>query len=342
MKEEKQEMEKMEKQIAMVIDLNKCIGCQTCTISCKRLWTNEPGMEYMYWNIVNTVPGEGTPRGWEKMGGGWKDGNLNYGKIPTEEEFGKAWEFNFDEVYYKGNAQKEHLKPLGDRPEWGPNWDEDKGAGQFPNSYYFYLPRICNHCSKPACLAACPLKAIYKREEDGVVVHDGDKCKGTRLCHSACPYKKVYFNTAKNMSQKCIACFPRLEKNVAPACVRQCPGRARHFGYINDKEGQVYKLVNDWKVALPLHPEFGTEPNVFYIPPQLPAKLNPDGTIDENAPRIPLGYLEELFGSGVGNVLEIIKKEREKKEYSELMALLISRKWEDMMKPFHQPPVKEG
>src|SRR3990172_7535797 len=137
---------KPDKQIAMVIDLNKCIGCQTCTIACKQLWTNESGMESMYWNIVNTVPGQGSPKGWEKMGGGWKDDNVVYGKIPSDEEFGKAWDFNFDAVYYKGNAQKEHLKPIGERPQWGSNWDEDQGSGKFPNSYYFYLPRLCNHC----------------------------------------------------------------------------------------------------------------------------------------------------------------------------------------------------
>jgi len=334
-------METQEKQIAMVIDLNKCIGCQTCTIACKQLWTNEPGMEYMYWNIVNTVPGQGSPKGWEEMGGGWKDGNVVFGKIPTDEEFGKAWDFNFDEVYYKGNAQKEHLKPIGERPEWGPNWDEDMGAGKFPNSYYFYLPRICNHCSKPACLAACPVKAIYKRTEDGIVVHDSSKCKGTRLCNSACPYKRVYFNTIKNISLKCISCFPRIEKNVAPACVRQCPGRARHFGYLNDKDGHIHKLVFDWKVALPLHAEFGTEPNVFYIPPLLPAPFNQDGIPDTENNRVPTDYLRKLFGDGVEYALDTIKKEREKKDESELMNLLISRKWTDMMVPFHQPPVKE-
>ena len=330
------------KQIAMVIDLNKCIGCQTCTVACKQLWTNDPGMEYMWWNIVNTVPGEGTPKGWEEMGGGWKEGELVYGKRPSDEDFGKAWDFNFDEVFYKGNKQKEHLRPKGDRPKWGPNWDEDQGDGEFPNSYYFYLPRLCNHCKKPACLAACPVKAIYKREEDGVVLIDDTKCKGTRMCHRACPYKRIYFNQEKNVSQKCVSCFPRLEKNVAPACVRQCPGRARHFGYLGDKQGQIYKLVSKWKVAMPLHEEFGTEPNVYYIPPILPMTLTPDGIIDETKARVPLNYLKKLFGGNVEVALETIKSERGKKEGSELMDILISRKWHDMMNPFHESPIKDS
>lgn len=332
-------METENKQIAQVIDLNKCIGCQTCTVACKQLWTDEKGMEYMWWNIVNSVPGKGTPKDWETMGGGWKDGNLVYGKLPSKKDFGEAWNFNFNEVHYEGNKNKIQFKPTGERPEWGPNWDEEQGAGEFPNSYYFNLPRMCNHCTKPACLAACPTKAIYKREKDGVVLIDDTICKGTKMCHMACPYKRIYFNEEKNVSQKCIACFPRLEKSIAPACVRQCPGRARHFGFLQDEDSQVHKLVYKWKVALPLHPEFNTEPNVFYIPPTLPKTLNADGTINEEKSRVPLTYLESLFGNNVKNALDIIEEEKTKKGNSELIDLLISRKWHDMFKPFHQDPV---
>ncbi len=57
-------------------------------------------------------------------------------------------------------------------------------------SFFFYLQRLCNHCSYPACLAACPRKAIYKRDEDGVVLIDQERCRGYRKCVEACPYKK--------------------------------------------------------------------------------------------------------------------------------------------------------
>lgn len=61
----------------MVMDLNKCIGCQTCTSACKSLWTDEPGQEYMLWKNVGTKPGPGYPRGWEQGGGGWQYGELH-------------------------------------------------------------------------------------------------------------------------------------------------------------------------------------------------------------------------------------------------------------------------
>ena len=56
-------------QYALVFDLNKCIGRHTCTIACKNLWTKRPGTEYMYWNNVETKPGRGYPKSWEKREG---------------------------------------------------------------------------------------------------------------------------------------------------------------------------------------------------------------------------------------------------------------------------------
>lgn len=327
--------------MAMVMDLNKCIGCQTCTVACKTLWTRDEGMEYMLWNTVNTMPGKGTPKDWEKMGGGFKDGKAQPGKLPTRQEFGDAWEFNHKDVFYGGKGQKTHLQIQGEAPTWGPNWDEDEGAGVFPNSYFFYLPRICNHCTDPACAAACPRKAIEKREEDGIVIINEDRCRGYRFCMEACPYKKIYFNKAKGVSQKCIFCYPRLEQGVANACARQCPGRVRFVGYRDDKEAPIWKLVDKWKVALPLHPEYGTDPNVFYVPPFGPATFGADGDIDEDTPRIPDEYLISLFGPKVLESLEILKAERakaKKGEKSELMDILIAYKWTEMFGGFDTDP----
>ncbi len=307
---------------------------------CKRLWTDDSGMmEHMWWNIVNTLPGEGTPRGWEQMGGGFVDGQLTLGALPSEEEFGPAWRFNFQEALFEDGAQHTHLRPDG--ATWGPNWEEDQGGGTFPNSYFFYLPRLCNHCTTPACLAACPVNAIEKTPE-GAVLIDEDRCQGNQLCAMACPYKRIYFNRGERVSQKCIQCFPRIEKGVAPACVRQCPGRARHFGDLDDPDGQVYKLVVDWKVALPLHPEFGTEPNVFCVPPILPAPLRPDGTIDEEGQRLPMAVLEGLFSPAVKGALDTLARERRKRaagDDSPLMDLLISRRWADALGSFDEAPV---
>jgi len=326
-----------DKQVAMVMDLNKCIGCQTCSIACKRLNSKGEGQEAEWWNSVNTVPGKGTPKNWETMGGGYRNGQPNPGKLPTQQEYGEAWDFDTDEVFFEGNPLAT-LEPKGGDPEWGPNWDEDEGDGEFPNSYYFYLPRICNHCTKPACMEACPRGAIVKRE-DGIVLLNEDHCRGHRFCQQACPYKKIYYNAVKGHSNKCLFCAPRIEEGIAPACARQCPGRVRFVGFLDDTEGPIHLLVNKYKVALPLHPEYGTEPNVFYVPPISPPQIV-DGKLT-GEPRIPPEYLESLFGPEVHGALELINSERERKKNgldSELMDLLISRKWLDLFGPFTNQP----
>ncbi len=334
------------RQLAMVFDLNKCLGCQTCTISCKTLWTDAPGMEYMWWNIVNTMPGQGTPRGRFQSGGGFVNDTANPGKLFAKADFGEAWEFNSDDVFYGGMGQRVHLEPrtsTGASPDWGPNWDEDQGAGTYPNSYFFYLPIICQHCTRPACLEACPRTAIYKRPDDGIVLIDEERCHGYRFCMEACPYKRIYFNEQRFISQKCIFCFPRIEQGVPPACARQCPGRLRHVGYLDDPKSSVSRLVNDWKVAIRLHPEFGTQPNVYYVPPLAPPPFDDEGNIDETKERIPREYLHELFGPDVDRVLDILKGEMAKTRSggkSELMDTLIAYDWHDLFGGFTQDPGK--
>lgn len=327
----------MGNQVAMVIDLNKCIGCQACTAACKSLWTDEAGQEYMLWNNVETKPGPGYPRGWEEGGGGWESGALKPGVMPEKSDHGEEIPLNHEQVFFQGTETVLRTeRPLGK----GANWDEDTSAGTYPNNYHFYLPRLCNHCTKPACLEACPVRAIYKREQDGIVLVDQDKCQGFRQCNSACPYDKVYFNYVTGKSQKCIFCFPRVEQGVAPACARQCPGRLRFVGFLEDDDGPIHKLVYQWKVALPLHPEFGTEPNVFYVPPMLPPPFDENGDINDDESRIPMDYLRYLFGPEVDGALITLQFEMEKKQEgkaSELMDLLIAKEWKSL---FNIPDVR--
>ena len=333
------------RQVAMVFDLNKCMGCQTCSVACKVLWTREEGEEHQWWCTVNTQPGEGAPRGWEQMGGGARDGKPLPGKQPSREDFGGGWTFNYQEVFYGGKGSSVYLRPEGNGKRWGPNWDEDQGAGEYPNSYYFYLPRLCNHCTRPVCAEACPTGSMYKRKEDGIVLRNEETCRGFRFCMEACPYKKIYFNYVRQVSQHCIMCFPRLEKGVAPACARQCPGRLVFVGFLEDEEGPIHKLVNEWGVALPLHPEMGTGPNVFYVPPLAPYRLNEDMSIDYETPRIPPEYLESLFGPKVHGVLEKLKGELERVRAggtSEILETLIVYRWQELFGPFRNDPVQAG
>jgi nitrate reductase / nitrite oxidoreductase, beta subunit len=94
----------------------------------------------------------------------------------------------------------------------------------------FYLPRICEHCLNPSCMASCPSGAIYKREEDGIVLVDQDRCRGWRQCITGCPYKKIYFNHKSGKAEKCTFCYPRVEVGLPTVCSETCVGRLRYLG----------------------------------------------------------------------------------------------------------------
>ncbi|HEX7523525.1 MAG TPA: nitrate reductase subunit beta [Candidatus Deferrimicrobium sp.] len=268
-------------QVSMVFHLDKCIGCHTCSIACKNIWTDRRGTEYMWWNNVETKPGTGYPTLWEdqeKYHGGWvkeagtvrlklhsrKSGlaNLFHNPfLPTMDDYYEPWTYRYEDLL---NAPKGEDQPTA-RPvsmitgkpidiEAGPNWDDDLGGSQIyasndPNLaaatpeerrqlfaleriVFFYLPRICNHCLNPGCVAACPAGAVYKRGEDGIVLVSQEKCRAWRMCISGCPYKKVYYNWETGKSEKCILCYPRQETGQAPACFHSCVGRIRYLGML--------------------------------------------------------------------------------------------------------------
>ncbi|HSZ29389.1 MAG TPA: nitrate reductase subunit beta, partial [Pseudonocardiaceae bacterium] len=131
----------------------------------------------------------------------------------------------------------------------GPNWDDDLAGApehakadpnlqglaehvrmEFEQAFMFYLPRICEHCLNPSCVASCPSGAMYKRAEDGIVLVDQDRCRGWRFCVSGCPYKKVYFNHRTGKAEKCTFCYPRIESGQPTICSETCVGRLRHLG----------------------------------------------------------------------------------------------------------------
>ncbi|GGK72321.1 nitrate reductase subunit beta [Ornithinimicrobium pekingense] len=401
-------------QMAMVMNLDKCIGCHTCSVTCKQAWTNRQGMEYVWFNNVETRPGLGYPRGYEdqeEWKGGWvradngrlklrAGGRLNKllnifsnPKMPSIQDYYEPWTYDYETLL---NAPAQDTFPVA-RPkslisgkhiniEWSANWDDDLGGStehaakdpmlkgiedkvkfEFEQTFMFYLPRICEHCLNPSCAASCPSGAIYKREEDGIVLVDQDKCRGWRMCVTGCPYKKVYFNHKTGKAEKCTFCYPRVEVGIPTVCAETCVGRLRYIGlmlYDADKvleaaavedehdlyeaqrsvfldprdpavereaeragipgdwieaakKSPVLKLINDYKVALPLHPEYRTMPMVWYIPPLSPVvdvikdtgydaedKDNLFAAID--ALRIPVEYLANLFTAGDTRPVEAV------------------------------------
>ena len=377
----------------MVMNLDKCIGCHTCSILCKNVWTNRRGAEYMYFNNVETKPGIGYPKQWEnqeKWKGGWelKDGELSLktgGKIsrlaklfyhpqqPEMDDYYEPWTYDYETLIH---TKRRNHQPVA-RPrslitqkrmeiKWGPNWEDDLADGQsarkdynlgkigqeitleFHDIFMKHLPRLCNHCLNPACVAACPSGAIYKRDEDGVVLISQDGCRGWRHCVPACPYKKIYYNWETNKAEKCVFCFPRLENGLPTVCSDGCVGRMRYLGVLfydadkvkaaastpdpkdiykayldalcdpNDlatvkaaheagipdrwiraaQNSPSYRLIAEWQLAFPLHPEYRTLPNIWYVPPLSPIARRAEEKVffpGAAEMRIPVAYLAQLL-----------------------------------------------
>ncbi|WP_020658803.1 nitrate reductase subunit beta [Amycolatopsis benzoatilytica] len=398
-------------QVAMVMNLDKCIGCHTCSVTCKQTWTNREGTEYVWFNNVETKPGIGYPKHYEdqeRWKGGWQldaKGRLvlrSGGRakrlsrifanpdLPALEDYYEPATFDKDLLAaapagLADTPVKQPRSALTGEPmslEWGANWEDSLGgaperAGTDPNiaamdpeaaarvkfefekTFMFHLPRICEHCLNPACVSACPSGAMYKREEDGIVLVDQKRCRGWRMCVSACPYKKVYVNHSTGKAEKCTFCFPRIEAGQPTICSETCVGRLRYLGLVfydedavlaaasvederelleaqravfldpHDPEtvrlayeaglpeewvlaaqaSPVWRLISEYRIALPLHPEYRTLPMVWYVPPLSPVldAAGAAGRDDADADdvfhtirdlRIPVEYLAELFTAG--------------------------------------------
>ncbi|HEX6365382.1 MAG TPA: nitrate reductase subunit beta [Agromyces sp.] len=393
-------------QMSMVMNLDKCIGCHTCSVTCKQAWTNRTGVEYVWFNNVETRPGIGYPRGYEdqdKWLGGWErtprgrlklkaGGRLaklarifSNPRLPGLSDYYEPWTYEYDMLL---NAPAGDYTPVA-RPKslvtgddmaisWSANWDDNLGgstetavddpilqhmsehvAMEFEQTFMFYLPRICEHCLNPSCVASCPSGAMYKRAEDGIVLVDQDQCRGWRMCVTGCPYKKVYFNHKTGKAEKCTLCYPRIEVGLPTVCSETCVGRLRYLGLVlydadrvaeaasvenehdllesqrsvfldpHDPEiiaaaraegipddwidaaqqSPIWRLIQQYRVALPLHPEYRTMPMVWYIPPLSPvvdvvADSGADGEDARNLfaaidrLRIPVEYLAGLFTAG--------------------------------------------
>jgi nitrate reductase / nitrite oxidoreductase, beta subunit len=285
--------------MAMVMNLDKCIGCHTCSVTCKQAWTNRAGTEYVWFNNVETRPGQGYPRRFadqDRWRGGWvrnRRGRLALragGRVrklfsifanpvlPTIQDYYEPWTYDYETLTDAplGDdfpvAQPRSLisgKPMA--VEWSANWDDDLGGApelvpldpivqrlrgesedavklSYEQAFMFFLPRICEHCLNPSCVASCPSGAMYKRAEDGIVLVDQDRCRGWRMCVTGCPYKKVYFNHRTGKAEKCTFCYPRVEVGLPTVCSETCVGRLRYLGlvlYDADRVGAAASVADE-------------------------------------------------------------------------------------------------
>ena len=195
----------------MVIDLEKCWGCQSCTVACEAENFVSPG--------------------------------VFFNRVLVEE------------------------------------------IGKYPSAKMQFVPVQCNHCVDAACVKVCPTGATRK-EEDGIVTIDPNKCIGCRYCIVACPYRIRFFLSKKETYTpdaspheqmgsrardyqegtviKCDFCADKVRQGLEPACVSTCVGRARFFGDLDDPTSEVSRLIAT-RGGTQLLVEKGTDPSIFYL-----------------------------------------------------------------------------
>lgn len=200
--------------LGLVIDLDVCVGCHGCAVSCKQ------------WNTSGTTG------------------------------------------------------PLSDMDPYGPDVEgvwfnriRSYEVGTYPQNKTVNFPMSCMHCEDAACVTVCPTGASYKREEDGVVLIDQDKCMGCNYCSWACPYGARELDRNSGTMKKCTLCIDRIydeqlpERERQPSCVMTCPANARHFGDFDDPDSKVSQLVAE-RGGYQLMPELGYAPTNRYLPPR--------------------------------------------------------------------------
>lgn len=201
---------------------------------------------------------------------------------------------------------KVNTKPFGERTSEHPNLYGDVPGGVYPDVWQFYLPQLCNHCIEPPCLETCPSGAMYKRA-DGFVLIDQETCEGAQACSAGCPYGAISFNAQTRTAQKCIGCYPLVEKGEEPVCVRSCPGKARIFGDLMDPDSAISRVIRSGASSIrpalgdtatpsarnrrmsggavrPYRPDYATIPSVWYIVPK----------------GVPAEQIEKYFGMAMG------------------------------------------
>jgi Fe-S-cluster-containing dehydrogenase component len=198
-------------QLALIIDLDSCVGCHACVVSC-----NE-------WNAADIGYIADNPNSLNK-----NQANAAFNQVQTYE------------------------------------------VGTFPNHETVHFPNNCLHCENPPCVPVCPTGASFKRELDGIVLVDYDKCIGCEYCVWACPYGARAIDTQQKVAKKCTLCVDRLydqslpENLRKPSCVLVCPTEARLFGDIHDTSSDISKKLEQQSSLHPM-PEWGAKPASSYL-----------------------------------------------------------------------------
>ena len=238
-------------QMAMVMNLDKCIGCHTCSVTCKQAWTNRTGVEYVWFNNVETRPGLGYPRGYEdqeEWQGGWvrkPSGRLalkaggrlkklltifSNPKMPSIQDYYEPWTYDYETLISSPATDtfpvaKPHSlisgKPM--QVKWSANWDDNLGGSQ-------------EHASRDLMLKGIEDKVKFEFEQTFMfyLPRICEHCLNPS-CAASCPSGAIY-----KRSEDGIVLVDQDRCRGWRMCVSGCPYKKVYF---NHKTGKAEKCT---------------------------------------------------------------------------------------------------
>jgi nitrate reductase / nitrite oxidoreductase, beta subunit len=321
-----------DRQFAFVFNLNRCIGCQSCTMACKSTWTFSKGQEAMWWNNVETKPYGGYPHHWDvklldllgqaNPGGQTWNGEPRDLTAPYGQFKGKTiFEVAKTNISPEGASAPSvtcpptrngprpidsrtipRLRRRGTRARWlsaevNSGRSTRPGSSTWPGSA---ITAVIPPASPPA-----PATPSTSGRRTALCWWTRNAVAATANAWRPAPTRRPIIAARPARARSASAAFPRVEGRdpqgggvpMQTRCMAACVGHIRLHGLVQmnqdgtwkeDRQHPLYYLVHVAKVALPLYPQFGTEPNGYYIPPRW----------------VPLEYLRQMFGPGADAAVE--------------------------------------
>ena len=238
--------------LGLAIDLDTCVGCHACATACKQ------------WNTSGTI--------------GPLSDQDPYGADPNGSWLNRIRTFEVTEP----SAVNKEPSAISGKKSSG-----NEISIESLISKTIHMPMSCMQCEDADCVTVCPTGASYKRQEDGIVLVDQDKCMGCNLCAWACPYGARELDQEQGVMKKCTLCVDRIydeklpEAERQPACVLSCPTSSRTFGDFDDPNSAVSQLSAE-RGGQGLMPELGYNPVNRYLPPRNHADV-PTMDVDDNS-----------------------------------------------------------
>ncbi len=239
---------------AMVIDIDRCLGCEACVAACiaENLNSDASELEFQPKQPFSVLSGLlGIPKE----------------QVPPAEYFVKKAVEESDKYI---DVDPEKAKTVAQEVVsklWTRTDVFRIVGGKYPHVELMLYHRICQHCDHAPCVTVCPTHASFQRE-DGIVLVDPNKCILCGSCVTACPYAARQVNLLTKTIDKCTFCAHRVDKGLLPACVETCPAHVRIFGDLDDPNSEVSQIVKRHKAVpgTPHGPIRHTAARVYYLP----------------------------------------------------------------------------